>query len=127
MIWTRIASDPASEASDAIVVSIRDRHVQRGWIGIHVQPVTADIANTLRLPSVSGSTVTRIDPDSPAAYAQLDPCDVILTVDGSDMPGSRALNRKIATLPSDTVTFHRHLARRNPTDGVGRGRNTSLG
>jgi serine protease Do len=82
---------------------IKDRlmasgEVRPGWIGIHVEPVTADIAVALHVPAVSGSIITRIDADSPAAHAQLAAGDVIVGVDGNDVPGPRALNRKIASL-----------------------------
>jgi serine protease Do len=77
--------------------------VQRGWIGIHVQPVTADIAAALNLASVSGSIITRIDADSPAVRAQLGAGDIILKLDGNDMAGPRELNRKIASLANGEV------------------------
>jgi serine protease Do len=78
--------------------------VRLGWIGIHVQPVTADIATALHLPTVAGSIITRIDADSPAAHAQLAGGDVIVRVDGNDMPGPRALNRKIASLAEGSAS-----------------------
>jgi serine protease Do len=61
---------------------IKDRlmafgRIQLGWTGIHVQPVTTDIAAALQLPMVSGSIITRIDTDSPAARAQLDAGDIM--------------------------------------------------
>jgi serine protease Do len=78
--------------------------VQLGWIGIHVQPVTADIAAALRLPVVSGSIITRIDDDSPAARAHLTDGDIILKVDGDEMPGPRVLNRKIAGIVKGNIS-----------------------
>ena len=70
--------------------------VQLGWIGIHVQPVTTDITAAVGIPTVGGSIVTKVDDDSPAARARLQGADVILKVDGDDIPGPRELNRKIA-------------------------------
>jgi serine protease Do len=78
--------------------------LELGWIGIHVQPVTTDIAAALHLPSISGSIITRVDADSPAARAQLSAGDVVLNVEGSDLPGPRELNRKIASLANGSVT-----------------------
>ena len=77
---------------------IASGQVRLGWIGIHVQPMTANIAAALRLPTDSGSIITRVDADSPAEHARLTGGDVIVGVDGNDMPGPRALNRKIASL-----------------------------
>jgi serine protease Do len=78
--------------------------VQLGWIGIHVQPVTAEIASALRLPTVSGSIITRIDDDGPAARARLHDGDIILNVDGEDLSGPRFLNRKIAGKANGSVS-----------------------
>jgi serine protease Do len=66
--------------------------------------VTADLAAALHLPTVTGSIITRIDADSPAAHAQLDAGDVILQVASNDVSGPRELNRKIASLAKGRVT-----------------------
>ena len=91
---------------------IKDRlmasgQVRLGWIGIHVEPVTTDVAVALHLPAVSGSVITRVDADSPAAHARLGPGDVIVDVDGDNVPGPRALNRKIASLAEGSAS---HIA-----------------
>jgi serine protease Do len=98
---------PGNDADFIVDRLIRFSHVQRGWIGIHVQPITADIATALNLPSVSGSIITRIDADSPAVRAQLGAGDIILKLDGDDMAGPRELNRRIASLASGEVA---HIA-----------------
>ena len=78
--------------------------VQLGWIGIHVEPVTTDIMAAVGIPSVGGSIVTKVDDDSPAARAQLGRADIILKVDGDNMPGPRELNRKIASSAIGSVS-----------------------
>jgi serine protease Do len=96
-----IPGNDARFIKDRLIASGR---VQLGWSGIHVQPVTTDIAAALQLPMVSGSIITRIDTDSPAARAQLNAGDIVLKVDGNDVAGPRELNRTIAGLADGNVT-----------------------
>ncbi|HEU5442283.1 MAG TPA: DegQ family serine endoprotease [Steroidobacteraceae bacterium] len=79
-------------------------HVVRGKIGVTIQEVTADLADSFGLSSPHGALVSSVESKSPAAAAGLEPGDVVLAVDGhaidhfgelssriSDMrPGSRA-------------------------------------
>jgi S1-C subfamily serine protease len=51
-----------------------------GQLGISVEPVTADVANRMKLKKTQGVVITDIDPNSPAAEAGLQPGDVILEV-----------------------------------------------
>jgi serine protease Do len=78
--------------------------VQLGWIGAHVQQVTADIASADGLPAVIGSIITGIEDDSPAARAGLNDGDIILKVGDEDVIGPRSLNRKIASSTIGSVT-----------------------
>jgi serine protease Do len=66
-----------------------------GWIGAHVQPVTADIATAVGLPVAAGSIVTNVENDSPAAHAGLIDGDIVLKVSGEAVTGPRSLNREI--------------------------------
>ncbi|MEM8812744.1 MAG: DegQ family serine endoprotease [Pseudomonadota bacterium] len=56
--------------------------VQRPWLGASLQAVTADIAESLALDRPGGALVTRVDPEGPAARADLRVGDLILAVDG---------------------------------------------
>jgi len=51
-----------------------------GQLGISVEPVTADVANRMKLKKTQGVLITDVDPNSPAAEAGLQPGDVILEV-----------------------------------------------
>jgi S1-C subfamily serine protease len=57
--------------------------VTRGWLGVSMQPITAELAQALGLPSTKGAVVARVSPGSPAAAADLKPNDVIVTFDGT--------------------------------------------
>jgi serine protease Do len=95
---------PGNDARLVMDQLIAFGHIRRGWIGIHVQSVTADIAAALHLATVSGSIITGVDDDSPAVRAQLHDGDVILAVDDDNMPSPRELNRKIGSLTRDNVS-----------------------
>jgi serine protease Do len=55
--------------------------VRRGWLGVKIQSITDDIAETLGLPESDGALVAAVTPDSPASKAGLEAGDVILKFD----------------------------------------------
>ncbi len=85
-----------SETTQNVVASLRDNgSVQRGWIGIQIQPVTAEIAESLRLSKPEGALVAGVQQGSPAANADLKPSDVVVAVDGQPVRDARDLTRRI--------------------------------
>lgn len=74
--------------------------VARGWIGIRVQEVTADLAESLDLAQPQGALVTSIQPGGPAAVAGLRQGDVILAFDGQEVDEARVLPRIVAAEPA---------------------------
>ena len=89
---------PAATAR-AVIDDLREHgRVMRGWLGVHIQEVTADIADGLGLARAEGAIVTRVQPESPAAAAGLEPGDVIVAVDREAVEGPRALARAIADI-----------------------------
>jgi serine protease Do len=81
-----------------------------------VQPVTADIADSLGLKEPKGALIDEVQRGSPAAKAGLQSGDLVLAAGGSDIGDSRALARKIAELsPGKTLTLK---IRRNDADQV---------
>ncbi len=89
---------PADEAQ-GVIASLKDKGiVTRGWIGVEIQPVTSDIADSLGLKADKGALVAETQPNSPAAAAGVKTGDVILGVNGESVEGPRELARKIAGL-----------------------------
>src|SRR5580704_15916403 len=84
--------------------------VARGWIGVQIQPVTAEIADSLGLKSTKGALVAEAQPNSPASAAGLKSGDVILGIDGGRIDGPRDLARKVAALgpgkKTDLIYWH---------------------
>ncbi len=72
---------------------------RRGWLGVHVQNVTDEIAQSLGLKENGGALVASVAPDSPAAVAGLKPSDVILEFDGQHVDTMRDLPRAVASTP----------------------------
>jgi serine protease Do len=72
---------------------------RRGWLGVHVQNVTDEIAESLGLNEPKGALVATVSPDSPAATAGIQPSDVILSFDGQAIENMRSLPRAVAATP----------------------------
>jgi serine protease Do len=67
---------------------------RRGWLGVRIQDVDADLAESLGLEKVAGALVTDV-PDGPAKDGGLLQGDVILSFDGVEVADTRALVRKV--------------------------------
>ena len=69
---------------------------RRGWLGVFIQEVTSDIAETLGLEGSGGALVSSVNENSPADIAGLEPGDVILSFDGKKIERMRDLPRIVA-------------------------------
>ena len=76
--------------------------VDRGWLGVVIQNVSDDIAESIGLPEAKGAMVTNVTEDGPAAKKDLKPGDVIVAVNGEKIDDSRDLARKIAERHANT-------------------------
>jgi serine protease Do len=72
---------------------------QRGWLGVKIQTVTDDIAETLGVPENTGALVSAVTDGSPAAKGGLEAGDVILKFDGKDVTTMRGLPKIVAQTP----------------------------
>ena len=69
---------------------------RRGWLGVRIQPVTDEIAESLALDEPRGALVASVFDPGPAAVAGFEAGDVILKFDGKDVPRVRVLPRIVA-------------------------------
>jgi serine protease Do len=94
-----------SETVKSVVSQLKEHgSVTRGWIGVQIQPVTQDIADSLGLKKAEGALVAEPQADSPAKKAGIDAGDVITAVDGKEVKDARDLAKKIGVLaPKSTV------------------------
>ncbi|MCP8937725.1 Do family serine endopeptidase [Alsobacter sp. SYSU M60028] len=89
---------PASTA-ESVIESIKDTgKVTRGYIGVQIQPVTREIADSLGLKETKGALVAEVAKDGPALDAGIKAGDTIVSVDGKPVQGPKELSREIATL-----------------------------
>ena len=90
---------PASTAS-GVIESLKTNHkVTRGWLGVQIQPVTADIAESLGLSGTKGALVADLTARSPAIAAGIKPGDAILKVNETDVTTDRDLAKIIGNIP----------------------------
>ncbi len=95
---------PSSTAQPVVKQLKSHGRVERGLLGVQIQPVTDDIANSLSLGSTTGALVAQVEPNSSAAKAGVQSGDIIKTVDGKDIGTIRDLTRTIAAVePGTTV------------------------
>jgi serine protease Do len=71
-------------------------HVTRGWLGVLIQPVDKDIAESLELPTATGALVAKVFPDSPAESGGVKVGDVIVEFDGKTVKKSLDLPSLVA-------------------------------
>jgi serine protease Do len=84
----------------SVVTQLKDKgSVTRGWIGVQIQPVNADIADSLGLKNAEGALVAEPQPDGPAVKAGIASGDVITSVNGQAVKDARDLAKKISSLP----------------------------
>ncbi|HSB19593.1 MAG TPA: DegQ family serine endoprotease [Anaeromyxobacteraceae bacterium] len=76
--------------------------VTRGRLGVTIQDVNQALADSFGLPKPSGALVSSVEKGSPAAAAGIQPGDVILALDGKDLPGSTDLPPRVADLKPGT-------------------------
>jgi len=85
---------------------IRVGHVVRGMIGVTIQEVTADLADSFGLSSPKGALVSSVRSKSPAAAAGILPGDVVLAVDGHPVDHFGDLSNRISAMrPGSEVTL----------------------
>jgi serine protease Do len=100
-------SIPASTVK-SVIAQLKDKgSVSRGWIGVQIQPVTTDIADSLGLKKAEGALVAEPQTNGPAAKAGIQSGDVITAVNGETVKDARELARTIGGLaPGDAVKLN---------------------
>lgn len=77
--------------------------VRRGWLGVIIQEVTADLAESFGMDTAHGALVTNILDDSPAQASELEIGDVITSFDGRRIERSSGLPPLVGRVPVDTA------------------------
>jgi serine protease Do len=86
-----------SDMAKSVVSQLREfGRTRRGWLGVRIQPVSDEIAESLGLDEAKGALVAGVFDDGPAREAGVEPGDVILKFDGKEVPHVRQLPRIVA-------------------------------
>jgi Do/DeqQ family serine protease len=95
---------PANMAKNVMTQLIDHGKVRRGLLGVTVQPVTADIARSLKIGNARGALVNGLTPDGPADKAGVRRGDVIMAIDGVPVKDSNSLRNAVSQrLPGTDV------------------------
>ncbi|MEO8530360.1 MAG: Do family serine endopeptidase, partial [Deltaproteobacteria bacterium] len=94
---------PSDLAKDVVAELVSKGSVERGYLGINIQNVGADIAEAMGLKDAAGALVSQVSAESPAAKAGLQIGDVVTAVNGTVIKDAKALSKTIAALDPDVV------------------------
>src|SRR5674476_1481455 len=89
---------------DRTVVGVIDqlrefKEVRRGWLGVRIQQVSDEIAESLSIKPARGALIAGIDDKGPAKPAGIEPGDVVVKFDGKDIKEMRDLPKIVAETP----------------------------
>jgi serine protease Do len=90
---------PSKTAVPVIDQLRRYGETRRGWLGVRIQQVTDEIADSLNLKPARGALVAGVDDKGPAKPAGIEPGDVIVNFDGHEIKEMRDLPRVVADTP----------------------------
>ncbi|MGO2414827.1 DegQ family serine endoprotease [Cobetia crustatorum] len=95
---------PINVAMDVADKLKTNGRVDRGWLGVVIQPVSKDLAESFGLDRARGALIADLDPDGPAAASGLQSGDIITAVDGKDVESSANLPRMVGiSSPGDSL------------------------
>jgi serine protease Do len=93
---------PADTVKNVVTQLKEHGSVTRGWLGVQIQTVTPEIADSLGLKKARGALVAEPQANSPAAKAGIKAGDVITQVNGEEVKDSRELAKKIGAMHPGT-------------------------
>lgn len=113
---------PINMAKGIMESLIEKGRVIRGWLGVSIQPVTSDIADSFGLKKTEGALVGDVTRDSPAEKAGVQRGDIIVSLDGTAVKTPTALKNLVAQKEVDSkipVTLIRNGKKKTLTVTVG--------
>jgi serine protease Do len=89
-----------SKTALAVIDQLRDfKEVRRGWLGVRIQQVTDEIAESLSIKPARGALIAGVDDKGPAKPGGIEPGDVVVKFDGKDIREMRDLPKIVAETP----------------------------
>ncbi len=114
---------PAEYAAPIVESLIAGEEIERGYLGVQIQPVDRDFAAALGIPENSGEFIQSVQPGEAAEAAGLQAGDVVTSVDGEEITRDQSLSYLVANIAPGTtvpVEFIRDGERRRVNVTVGR-------
>ena len=97
-------SIPIDYAMDIVDQIKESGEVARGWLGVTIQEVTTEFADSLGMTSPKGALISQVLEDSPAEKSGLQPMDVIIKFDERDIVYSADLPQTVGSIrPGERV------------------------
>jgi serine protease Do len=87
---------PSDQAQKVVAKLMKDGSIQYGYLGVQIQPVTADVASAIGFDHSSGALVSQVNDGSPAAKAGVETGDVITSFAGQEIKDPKDLSRAVA-------------------------------
>jgi len=91
---------PINMAKSVVTQLIKKGSVSRGWLGVSIQPVTDEIAQSFGLKKAKGALIADVMAGSPAAKAGLKQGDIITSFAGKEIKDARQLQMTVADTPT---------------------------
>lgn len=122
---------PSSEAKPIIDTLMKGSSVERGYLGVVIQPLTDDLAKSFGVPKGKGELISRVEPGEAAAKAGIKQGDVIVKIDGKDVTPDQTLSYLAANVRPGTripvelirdgkpVTVQVTVGKRPPEEQIG--------
>jgi serine protease Do len=90
---------PSNQVRDIVAELRENGSVERGWLGVQIQPIDEDLADSLGLAGTQGALVTDVVDGSPAAKGGVQAGDVVTRFNGQEIDSPRTLSRSVASAP----------------------------
>jgi len=101
-----------------VYTQLRDQgHVSRGWLGVFIQDVNRELAESFGMKKPHGAVVTKVLPDGPAEEAGIEIGDIIVRYDGQEVSFSSELPPMVGSTPIGTKA---------PVEIIRRGKNRTI-
>lgn len=114
---------PVSLARSVMEQMILNGEVTRGWVGVEMQELTPELAESFGIPAVKGTLISGVLRGGPADRAGIRPGDILVAIDGESLDGPRKMLERVAALPPGQQTKFQILRKAQPLElGVEIGR-----
>ncbi len=107
---------PADLARQVMEQIVRTGSVTRGWIGVEVQDISRELAESFRLPTTEGTLIAGVQRGGPADRAGVKPGDILVAVESKSVTDSTSMLNLIAALEPGKSAMLKILRNRQPIE-----------